>query len=126
MTYKAKVVKNRNNKYNIYVIDEKEEVPIVRYINFSLNNKTPLFNILAWETREDAVKYINSKDGELELIETDNKELIRALKLIKETCESVSDEGCDNTICPVYEVLGYCIQEEVPPSWNIEEGEKDE
>jgi hypothetical protein len=52
--------------------------------------------------------------------------LIRALKLIKETCESVSDEGCDNTICPVYEVLGYCIQEEVPPSWNIEEGEKDE
>jgi hypothetical protein len=91
MTYKAKVVKNRNNKYNIYVIDGKEEVPIVRYINVSLNNKTPLFNILAWET-----------------------------------CESVSDEGCDNTICPVYEVLGYCIQEEVPPSWNIEEGEKDE
>ena len=69
MTYKAKVVKNRNNKYNIYVIDGKEEVPIVRYINVSLNNKTPLFNILAWETREDAVKYINSKDGELELID---------------------------------------------------------
>ena len=45
----------------------------------------------------------------------ERKELIKALKLIKETCKSAPNIGCDNTICPIFEILGYCTQEEIPP-----------
>lgn len=55
----------------------------------------------------------------------DRKELIKALKLIKETCKSAPNIGCNNTICPIFEILGYCTQEEIPPEEWIIKGEKD-
>lgn len=59
----------------------------------------------------------------------DRKELIKALKLIKETCKSVSSKECDNMRefgnCPIYEILGDCTQKEVPEDWIIK-GEKHE
>lgn len=53
----------------------------------------------------------------------DRKELIKALKLIKETCESVSSKECDNIRefgnCPIYEILGDCTLEDIPEDWII-------
>ena len=46
----------------------------------------------------------------------DRKELIKALKLIKETCKSVSSKECDNM-----RELGDCTQKEVPEDWIISE-----
>ena len=52
-------------------------------------------------------------------------ELVKALKLIKETCESISSKECDIMRefgnCPIYEILGDCTQEEVPEDWIIKE-----
>lgn len=52
-------------------------------------------------------------------------ELLKALKLIKETCKSVSSKDCDNMRefgnCPIYEILGDCTREEVPEDWIIKE-----
>ncbi len=56
----------------------------------------------------------------------DRKELIKALKLIKKTCKSVPATKCNNTFdgdCPIYEILGYCTQEEIPPENWIIKGE---
>lgn len=57
----------------------------------------------------------------------DGKELIKALKLIKETCKSVSSKECDNIRefgnCPIYDILGSCTLEDIPEDWYIEEHE---
>ena len=55
----------------------------------------------------------------------DRKELIKALKLIKETCKSVSSKECDNIRefgnCPIYEILGSFTLEDIPEDWYIGE-----
>ena len=52
-------------------------------------------------------------------------ELVKALKLIKETCESVSSKECDNMRkfgnCPICKILGDCTLEEIPADWIIKE-----
>lgn len=57
----------------------------------------------------------------------DNKfiELVKALKLISGTCESVSSKECNNMRefgnCPICEILGDCTKKEVPADWIIKE-----
>lgn len=57
-------------------------------------------------------------------------ELVKALKLIQETCESVSSKECDNMRefgnCPIHKILGDCTLEEVPEDWIIKEEFKNE
>lgn len=52
-------------------------------------------------------------------------ELVKALKLIKGTCKSVSSKECDNMRafgnCPICKILGDCTREEVPEDWIIKE-----
>lgn len=52
-------------------------------------------------------------------------ELVKALKLIKETCESVSSKECNIMRefgnCLIYEILGDCTQKEIPEDWIIKE-----
>ena len=50
----------------------------------------------------------------------DRKELIKALKVIQQTCKSVTGKQCDD----MYE-SGNCPIEDIPEDWYIE-GEKDE
>lgn len=58
----------------------------------------------------------------------DKKELIKALKVIKQTCKSVTGKQCDDMYesgnCPIYEILGSCTLEDIPEDWYI--GEKHE
>jgi hypothetical protein len=65
MPYKAKIVENKNNKYNVYVNVDGTEMPVAR----TIDDKLPIFDIVEWDTRDDAVEYINSKEGKLELLE---------------------------------------------------------
>lgn len=59
----------------------------------------------------------------------DRKELIKALKVIKQTCKSVTGKQCDDMYesgnCPIYDILGSCTLEDIPEDWEIER-EKDE
>nr|DAU00513.1 MAG TPA: hypothetical protein [Caudoviricetes sp.] len=52
-------------------------------------------------------------------------ELAKALKLIQETCDSISSKECDNMRelgnCPIYKILGDCTIGEVPADWSIKE-----
>ena len=58
----------------------------------------------------------------------ERKELIKALKVIKQTCKSVTGKQCDDMYesgnCPIYEILGSCTLEDIPEDWYI--GEKHE
>ena len=58
-------------------------------------------------------------------MDTNLVELIKALKLIRETCESISSKECDNMRefgnCPIYKILGGCTLDEVPDDWSIKE-----
>lgn len=63
-------------------------------------------------------------------MDTNLVELVKALKLIQETCESVSSKECDNMRefgnCLIYKILGDCTLEEVPEDWIIKEEFKNE
>lgn len=65
-----------------------------------------------------------NKEGELM---EDRKELIKALKVIKQTCKSVTGKQCDDMYesgnCPIYDILGSCTLEDIPEDWYIEEHE---
>ena len=53
----------------------------------------------------------------------DRKELIKALKVIKQTCKSVTGKQCDDMYesgnCRIYDILGSCTLEDVPEDWYI-------
>lgn len=57
----------------------------------------------------------------------DRKELIKALKVIRQTCKSVTGKQCDDMYesgnCPIYDILGSCTLEDIPEDWYIEEHE---
>lgn len=65
MAYKVRIVENENNKYNIYAKVNGEEIPMGQTISEEAN----IFKTAEWDTREDAIKYIESTNGELELVE---------------------------------------------------------
>nr|WP_302416915.1 hypothetical protein [uncultured Romboutsia sp.] len=79
-------------------------------------------------TKFDSCEYFTERKTNLvnnKIREENRKELIKALELIKETCESVSSKECDNMRefgnCPICEILGDCTQKEVPEDWIISE-----
>lgn len=53
------------------------------------------------------------------------EEILKALNVIKETCEYTDDKGIiDCTKCPFGDSDGHCvIIQQIPNSWNIKEGE---
>lgn len=58
---KAKAVKNRLNKYNVYAEADNQFLPIGETINeFE-------YSLLEWSTKEEAIEYIVS-DDRLELV----------------------------------------------------------
>lgn len=65
MSYKAKIVENKNHKYNVYVNVDGTEMPVAR----TIDDKLPIFDIVEWDTYEEAKMWICSKDGKLELLE---------------------------------------------------------
>lgn len=67
MNYKAKIIKNENGKYNIYVNTGIEEIPVGHVIN----EKIGIFEIVEWNTYEDAKEWIKSKGDKFELLEND-------------------------------------------------------
>lgn len=52
-------------------------------------------------------------------------ELVKAIKLMQKTCESIPSKECDNMRelgnCPIYKILGDCTIGEVPADWSIKE-----
>lgn len=65
MAYKAKIVENKNRKYNVYVNADGIEMPVAR----TIDDKLPIFDIIEWDTYEEAKIWICSKDEKLELLE---------------------------------------------------------
>ena len=65
MAYKAKIVENKNRKYNVYVNADGIEMPEAR----TIDDKLPIFDIIEWDTYEEAKIWICSKDEKLELLE---------------------------------------------------------
>ena len=58
------------------------------------------------------------------------KELIKALKLIHDSCESITGEKCTLVSgefgCPIFEILGDCPLDNVPSEWTFKKDIEEE
>lgn len=73
-TFKVRIIKNRRNKYNIYADVDGESMPIGQTLHGEdIKKYAATYKICEWDTREDAIKYIESKEGRLILEEGENE-----------------------------------------------------
>lgn len=67
---KAKVVKNRLNKYNVFVNYEGRDMPVGKTLTGDdINKYKATYKILEWNTKGEAVDYILNNNDRLELVE---------------------------------------------------------
>lgn len=59
---KARAVKNRLNKYNVIVNCEGRDMPMGQTFDVET------YRILEWDTEDEAIEYILSRDDRLELV----------------------------------------------------------
>lgn len=85
MTYEARIFKNDNNKYNIYANVDGEEL----VLGITISEQSNIF-YTKWDTREDAIKYIENNSEKLTLVET-----LKLEDLDKRICDV--EKGACNT-----------------------------
>lgn len=67
---KAKAVKNRLNKYNVFLTYEGREMPIGKTLTGEdVDKYKATYKLLEWSTKEEAVDYILNNNDRLELVE---------------------------------------------------------